>query len=105
MGVNSRKPKVALCMLEVWVKCFHNCLSIEHLMNLAVKSNGDRGVDGIYYMLPGCRLKKGLRKIDGDNDVVDLQAIQNRAINVYVLRKYPNLTKPVLERMGKTKKG
>ena len=74
-----------------------NCLSMEYLMNLDVKFNGDRGIDGIYYLLPGCSVKEGLRKIDGDNDVVYLQAIQNKAINVYVLHKYPNSTKDIPE--------
>ena len=52
-----------------------NCLSMKYLMNLAVKCNGNRGIDGIYFLLSYCSLKEGLTKIDGDTDVVDLQAI------------------------------
>ena len=31
-----------------------NCLSMEYLMNLTIKWNGDRGIESIYYLNPGC---------------------------------------------------
>ena len=40
-------------------------------MSLANKYNGDRGIQGLFYLLLGYTLKDGLRKIDGKN-VVEL---------------------------------
>lgn len=66
-------------------------LSMDYLMSLANKCNGDRGIQGLFYLLSGYTLKDGLRKIDGENVVVELHnaVIQMRTVNVYVLHRYP----------------
>ena len=74
-------------------------LSIDYLMSLANKCNGDRGIQGPFYLLPGYTLKDGLRKIDGENVVVELHnaVIQMRIVNVYVLHKYLTSALPVTD--------
>ncbi|CAO2833074.1 unnamed protein product [Amaranthus hypochondriacus] len=68
-----------------------NALSMDYLMTLADKCDGDRGIEGLLYLLPGSTLKDGLRKIDGENVVRELHGalMQLRTVNVYVLHKYP----------------
>ena len=47
-------------------------LSMNYWMSLANKCNGDRGIQGLFYLLPSYILKDGLKKIDGENVVVEL---------------------------------
>ena len=72
-------------------------LSMEYLMNLVVRSNGDKEIEGIFYLLPDFSLKDGLGKMDGENEVINLYdtVIQNRVVNVYVFHKYPIPSKHV----------
>ena len=67
-------------------------------MSLANKYNGDRGIQGLFYLLLGYTLKDGLRKIDGKN-VVELHnaIIQMRTVNVYMVHKYPTSALPVTD--------
>ena len=46
-------------------------LSMDYLMSLANKCNGDRGIQDLFYLLPGYTLKDDLMKIDGENVVVE----------------------------------
>ena len=69
-------------------------LSMDYLMSLASKCNGDRWIQGLFYLLLGYTLKDDLRKINGENVVVKLHnaMIQMRTMNVYMLHKYPKIT-------------
>ena len=64
-------------------------LSMDYFMSLANRCNGDRGIQGLFYLLLGYTLKDGLRNIDGKNVVIELHnaIIQMRTVNVYVLHK------------------
>ena len=60
-------------------------------MNMTIRCNGYRGIEGCFYLLLGFSLKDGLRKIIGENDVVYLHnvVVQNRVLDMYVLHNFP----------------
>ena len=64
---------------------------MDYLLNLVTKSNKDKGIDELFYLLSAFSLKDGLRKIIGENDVVYLHnvVVQNRVLDMYVLHNFP----------------
>ncbi|XP_057522665.1 uncharacterized protein LOC130802669 [Amaranthus tricolor] len=74
-------------------------LSMDYLMSLANKCNGNRDIQGLFYLLPGYTLKDGLRKINKENVVIELHnaVIQMRTMNVYMLYKYLTSAFPVTD--------